>query len=92
MTASKAIFTLLAFVFLSVPFSHADEEQDKKDVATKKASAEKSDAKEADAPKPVNLVPDPELRKVILEIKRRRQVDGEEITMEDLKNVWSLDA
>lgn len=92
MTASKAIFTLLAFVFLSVSLLHADEEQDKKETPPETASAEKATEKDADAPKPVNLVPDPELRKVILEIKRRRQVDGEEITMEDLKNVWSLDA
>ncbi len=92
MTASKAIFTLLAFVFLSVSLLHADEKQDKKETPPETASAEKSDANEDDAPKAVNLVPDPELRKVILEIKRRRQVDGEEITMDDLKNVWSLDA
>ncbi len=89
--------TLLA-LFLLIQSLHAsticadDENEPKAANAGKSEAADEENGPEEELTQSVILVPDPQLQKVILEIKRRRQIEGEEITIDDLKNVWSLDA
>jgi len=83
---------LISTLFWASPLVAEDE---KKDVEAKQATTAEADGEaksEESAKDEKPLVTDPELRKVILEIKRRRQIEGDQITMDDLRNVWSLDA
>lgn len=90
---SRLILTLLLSCCTTLPISHAEDNGQKKSAdATNEEVAKQTDTTQEEAPKAAPLVPDPQLQKVILEIKARRQIEGDEITMDDLKNVWSLDA
>ena len=84
---------LFAIALLVTPLC-ADEEDTAEKLPKSDATSESADDQKQEEPakeeKP--LVTDPQLREVILEIKRRRQKEGDEISMDDLKNVWSLDA
>ncbi len=96
MTSLKATlraFGILVFVFAATQLLGEDENKSQKDEAANAKAEQNETGQGSEANiETVQLVPDPQLQKVILEIKRRRQVEGEEITMDDLKNVWSLDA
>ena len=93
MTHHKAISLFMFFVFLAPQLLKAEDDDAKTEPEnTAIAAEEKPSEEKQDTEKAVQLVPDPQLREVILEIKRRRQKEGDEITMDDLQNVWSLDA
>ena len=92
MTFHNAISLFIFFVFLAPPLLKAEDDAKKTPEKTASANEDNADVQKKTRKKLVQLVPDSQLRAVILEIKRRRQKEGDEITMDDLQNVWSLDA
>ena len=93
LSASRSTLTFLALCCITLSMAHAEDSDQKQAAdAANEGSGKQAAAAQEKAAEVVLLVPDPQLQKVILEIKARRQIEGDEITMDDLKNVWSLDA
>lgn len=63
-------------------FAGDPQEDDKKQEAAKTAKKEVAE----------NLVPDDALRAVVLELKKKRQKEGDQITLEDLQAIYVLNA